>query len=107
MKVALAAAFAILIPAAASAQIYAANGDGTYRRTTSLGAALGYRQTCTIFRAAPASRDPGNYVQPCDYHALYEERLVTPDEVIEHREGFYGGGPAPTWSRTTTIQSRR
>lgn len=105
MKHLVAVGFFLLAPAIASAQVYVSAGDGTYRRTSSLGQAYGYRQSLTA-RDSAFDRSPV-YSLNYGYHPLYEERLVTPEEIIETRIGFYGGGVAPTEARTVTIIPRR
>ena len=106
MKYSLAAVFLLLAPAVAAAQVYVSGGDGTYRASPSLAHALGYRQTSYVFRPAPAPVASAVYVQSYDYHALFEDRVVTPDAVIESRFGFFGSGALPVMSRSTSITPR-
>lgn len=107
MRYLVVAALVVLVPEVAEAQVYVSAGDGTYRRSASLRQAYGYRQALAARLPAPAADSGPVYTLNYDYHALYEERLVTPEEIVETRIGFYGGGVAPTESRATTITPRR
>lgn len=73
---------ALLMAAPAAAQVFETNGDGTYRRSASLGDALGYRQTSYLFRAAPVYDGP-TYVPAYAVRTVESTTTITPYGTFE------------------------
>lgn len=76
------AAAALMMSAPAAAQVFETNGDGSYRRSASLGEAMGYRQTSYLFRSAPVYEGP-TYVTGAVWRTVESTTTITPYGVFE------------------------